>query len=41
VAIVPGPLDDAEYREKLAELNQVLLARLPNGPRSEDPCNST
>ena len=26
-------LDDAEYEQLLAELNQVLLARLPNQPR--------
>jgi DNA-binding transcriptional ArsR family regulator len=26
-------LDDAEYEELLAELNQVLLSRLPNQPR--------
>jgi hypothetical protein len=26
-------LDDAEYEEMMAELNQVLLARLPNQPR--------
>ena len=27
-------LDDAEYAELVAELNQVLLARLANGPRA-------